>query len=227
MRVAGWSLVALSLSASACAAPPPVTVAVPTGSAAAAHRIWEEAPDYMIEVTLPSTAAEATPTPAALAATLPRSESAAAVQITPSTPTPSRPVATPRPATPRPAATPPPSTPTIAPTSVANCKFSEALNEGDGTVRAAQVPPALFYGGGLCAGDRVEALIAGKSCGTSTVDAAGQWSVSIRSTAPCAPTENAVVAFTINGNAAQVSPTAVWKSGGLPPNVAGGYTLTR
>ena len=39
----------------------------------------------------------------------------------------------------------------------------------------AQTPPAVFYGKGLVAGQVVEAFIGGKSCGTSTVNAAGEW----------------------------------------------------
>ena len=89
----------------------------------------------------------------------------------------------------------------------------------------AQTPPAVFYGKGLKSGDRVEALIAGRSCGTATANAAGEWSISVQANAACAPTENAAVAFTLNAAAATSTPAATWKGGGLPPDVANGYVL--
>lgn len=89
----------------------------------------------------------------------------------------------------------------------------------------AQTPPAVFYGKGLKSGDKVEAMIAGKSCGTATANAAGEWSISVASTAACGPTENAAVAFTLNGGGATATPAATWKGGGLPPDVANGYVL--
>lgn len=90
----------------------------------------------------------------------------------------------------------------------------------------AQTPPAVFYGKGLKSGDRVEALIGGKSCGTATANAAGEWSISVQSNnVACGPTENAAVAFTLNGAAVSPTPAAVWKGGGLPPDVANGYVL--
>lgn len=90
---------------------------------------------------------------------------------------------------------------------------------------SAQTPPAVFYGKGLTSGARVEALIAGRSCGTATANAAGEWSISIQSNAACAPTEGAAVSFTLNGAAATATPAATWKGGGLPPDVANGYVL--
>jgi hypothetical protein len=89
----------------------------------------------------------------------------------------------------------------------------------------AQTPPAVFYGKGLKSGDKVEATIGGKSCGTATANAAGEWSISVQSTATCAPTANAAVAFTLNGGAATSTPAATWQGGGLPPDVANGYVL--
>lgn len=90
---------------------------------------------------------------------------------------------------------------------------------------SAQTPPATFYGKGLKSGDKVDVLIAGKSCGVATASAAGEWSVSVASAAACAPTEGAAVAFTLNGAAATATPAATWKGGGLPPDVANGYVL--
>src|SRR5437762_12592131 len=89
----------------------------------------------------------------------------------------------------------------------------------------AQTPPAVFYGKGLKAGDKVEAFIGGKSCGTSTVNAAGEWAIQISATAACGPTAGAAVSFTLNGTAAVVTPAAVWAGGGTPPDIANGYVL--
>lgn len=89
----------------------------------------------------------------------------------------------------------------------------------------AQTPPAIFYGKGLKSGDKVEALVAGKSCGTATANAAGEWSISVAEAAACAPTAGAAVAFTLNAGAATATPGATWKGGGLPPDVANGYVL--
>ena len=90
---------------------------------------------------------------------------------------------------------------------------------------SAQTPPATLYGKGLKAGDKVDALIGGKSCGTATVNAAGEWSISVPATAACAPTQGAAIAFTLNGAAASATPAATWKGGGLPPDVANGYVM--
>jgi hypothetical protein len=91
----------------------------------------------------------------------------------------------------------------------------------------AQTPPATFYGKGLTAGQVVGASIGGKSCGTATVTAAGEWVISIASDNACGPTAGAAVSFTIAGAAATATPAAVWQAGGTPPpaNIADGYTL--
>ena len=89
----------------------------------------------------------------------------------------------------------------------------------------AQTPPATFYGKGLKSGDKVEAMVGGKSCGTATANAAGEWSISVPSTAACGPTAGAAVAFTLNGAAATATPAATWQGGGLPADVANGYVL--
>lgn len=89
----------------------------------------------------------------------------------------------------------------------------------------AQTPPATFYGKGLKSGDKVEAFIAGKSCGSATANAAGEWSISVPTTAACGPTAGAAVSFTLNGAAATATPAATWQGGGLPADVANGYVL--
>ena len=94
-----------------------------------------------------------------------------------------------------------------------------------GTVNA-QTPPATVYGRGLTSGARVEAFIGGRTCGSTTVNAAGEWSISIPTTAACAPTAGAAISFTLNGNPATSTPPAVWQGGGLPPDVANGYVLS-
>jgi hypothetical protein len=93
-----------------------------------------------------------------------------------------------------------------------------------GTVNA-QTPPATVYGKGQTNGARIEAFIGGRSCGSTTVNAAGEWSIPIPTTAACAPTAGAAISFTINGNPATSTPAAVWQGGGLPPDVANGYVL--
>jgi hypothetical protein len=90
---------------------------------------------------------------------------------------------------------------------------------------SAQTPPATFYGRGLQAGSTVQASIGGTVCGSSTVNSAGEWSISVPTTAPCNPTEGAAVTFTVNGAPATATPAAVWRGGGLPPDVANGYVL--
>jgi len=101
--------------------------------------------------------------------------------------------------------------------------FSAGL--GLATSASAQTPPATFYGKGLKSGDKVEAMIGGKSCGTATANAAGEWSISVASTAACGPTAGAAVSFTLNGAAATATPAATWQGGGLPADVANGYVL--
>ncbi|MBM4415395.1 MAG: hypothetical protein FJ035_03875 [Chloroflexi bacterium] len=92
----------------------------------------------------------------------------------------------------------------------------------------AQTPPATFYGKGLTAGHKVEASIGGRSCGTATVTATGEWVISVASDNKCQPTAGAAVSFTINGAPATATPAAVWQAGGTPPaaNIANGYVLT-
>jgi hypothetical protein len=89
----------------------------------------------------------------------------------------------------------------------------------------AQTPPAVFYGKGLTAGTRVEAFVGGRSCGSSTVNTAGEWSIQIAADAACAPTAGAAVSFTLNGAPASATPASAWQAGGLPPDVANGYVL--
>ncbi len=98
---------------------------------------------------------------------------------------------------------------------------------GDATTASAQTPPATFYGKGLRSGDRVEAFIGGRSCGAATANTAGEWSISVPSSAACGPTAGAPVAFTLNGAAATATPAATWQGGGLPADVANGYVLAQ
>ncbi len=91
---------------------------------------------------------------------------------------------------------------------------------------SAQVLPAVLYGKGLTAGQTVAASIGGKSCGSATVTAAGEWTMQIGSDNACGPTDGAAISFTVNGQAATASPAAVWKSGGTPSDIANGYKLT-
>lgn len=100
-------------------------------------------------------------------------------------------------------------------------------------VAQAQFLPAVFYGTGLEAGQTVEAFIDGRSCGSTTTNAAGEWKLQIAPDAPCAPapetplTDGAGVTFTIDGEAATAEPAATWESGGIPAgSIRTGYALT-
>ena len=73
---------------------------------------------------------------------------------------------------------------------------------------------ASFSGGGLTSGSLVAAYINGTVCASATVSNAGMWSLSIVSTASCAPTAGATVGFTVGGNTAVATPAATWQSGG-------------
>jgi hypothetical protein len=90
----------------------------------------------------------------------------------------------------------------------------------------AQVLPAVLYGKGLTAGQSVVASIGGKTCGTATVTAAGEWTMQIAPDNACTPTAGAAISFTVNGAAATASPAATWASGGTPGDIANGYKLT-
>lgn len=90
----------------------------------------------------------------------------------------------------------------------------------------AQVLPAVLYGKGLTAGQSVVASIGGKTCGTATVTAAGEWTMQIAPDNACGPTAGAAISFTVNGAPATASPAATWASGGTPSDIANGYKLT-
>lgn len=85
--------------------------------------------------------------------------------------------------------------------------------------------PYTAYGLNQKAGAKIGANIAGKSCGAEvTVDALGNWLMSIASTAACAPREKDVVTFTVDGQAADQ--TIAWTAGGAPVDPAKGIALT-
>lgn len=90
----------------------------------------------------------------------------------------------------------------------------------------AQVLPAVLYGKGLTAGQTVAASIGGKACGSTTVTAAGEWTMQIAPDNTCAPTAGAAISFTVNGAPATASPAATWASGGTPSDIPNGYKLT-
>lgn len=90
----------------------------------------------------------------------------------------------------------------------------------------AQVLPAVLYGKGLTAGQSVVASIGGKTCGTATVTAAGEWTLQIAPDNACGPTAGAAISFTVNGAPATASPAATWASGGTPSDIPNGYKLT-
>jgi hypothetical protein len=90
----------------------------------------------------------------------------------------------------------------------------------------AQVLPAVLYGKGLEAGSEVSASIGGEVCATTTVTAAGEWTMQIPPDADCSPTAGAAISFTVDGDPATSSPAATWASGGTPSDIANGYALT-
>ncbi len=90
---------------------------------------------------------------------------------------------------------------------------------------SAQTPPYTAYGIGQKAGAKIAANIAGKSCGAgATVDAQGNWKITIATTDACAPKEGDTVSFTIDGVAA--TQTVKWTAGGAPADAAKGIALT-
>lgn len=90
---------------------------------------------------------------------------------------------------------------------------------------AQTTPPYTAYGVGQKAGAKIAANIAGKSCGAgATVDAGGNWKITIGTDAACAPKDKDVVSFTIDGVAA--TQTVVWSQGGAPADAAKGIALT-
>ena len=92
-----------------------------------------------------------------------------------------------------------------------------------GPAAQAAAPPHTVYGGGLTPGDTVTATVSGVSCGTATVDANGEWVLSVLDGAPCNPSEGDTIAFTVNGKS--TSETESWHPGGLPGDVANGVAL--
>lgn len=89
---------------------------------------------------------------------------------------------------------------------------------------SAQTPPYTAYGIGQKAGAKIAANIAGKACGgDATVDAAGNWKITIGTDAACAPKEGDTVSFSIDGVAA--TPTVKWTAGGAPADAAKGIAL--
>ena len=93
------------------------------------------------------------------------------------------------------------------------------------SVARAQTPPAAYYGGGLDAGDTVTVMIGDNSCGTATVGASGDWSITVW-VGGCggAAVAGATVTFAVNG--APAEQTATWRAGGTPENTVTGITLT-
>ena len=100
-----------------------------------------------------------------------------------------------------------------------------ALAGGPAPAADAQIPPANFYGAGLDPGAVVTASIGGAACGSSTVDAGGEWAIEIPHGA-CGggAVSGAVVSFAIDGVAA--TPAATWRFGGLPDDPSAGIALT-
>ena len=90
---------------------------------------------------------------------------------------------------------------------------------------SAQTPPYTAYGIGQKAAAKITANVAGKSCGAgATVDAAGNWKITIATTDACAPKDGDTISFAIDGAAAKE--TVKFSSGGAPADAAKGIALT-
>ena len=90
---------------------------------------------------------------------------------------------------------------------------------------SAQTPPYTAYGIGQKGAAKITANVAGKSCGAgATVDATGNWKITIATTDACAPKDGDVLSFAIDGAAAVQ--TVRWTAGGGPANAANGIALT-
>ena len=90
---------------------------------------------------------------------------------------------------------------------------------------SAQTPPYTAYGIGQKADAKITANVAGKSCGAgATVDATGNWKITIATTDACAPKDGDVISFAIDGAAAKE--TVKFSAGGAPADAAKGIALT-
>lgn len=90
---------------------------------------------------------------------------------------------------------------------------------------SAQTPPYTAYGIGQKAAAKITANVAGKSCGAgTTVDATGNWKITIATTDACAPKDGDVISFAIDGAAAKE--TVKFSAGGAPADAAKGIALT-
>ena len=90
---------------------------------------------------------------------------------------------------------------------------------------SADTPPYTAYGIGQKAAAKITANVAGKSCGAgTTVDATGNWKITIATTDACAPKDGDVISFAIDGAAAKE--TVKFSAGGAPADAAKGIALT-
>jgi len=90
------------------------------------------------------------------------------------------------------------------------------------SVASANVAPFTAYGTGLAEGQKVEALIDGKSCGFSKVNADGEWVIVIQQ-GTCGAKAGAKVTFKLDGKHAEGH--LVWSEGGTPDDIALGLKL--
>ncbi|MGE0227701.1 MAG: hypothetical protein AB7I38_06935 [Dehalococcoidia bacterium] len=101
-----------------------------------------------------------------------------------------------------------------------------ALGVFNPTGALAQNPPAVLYGKGLTPGQTVSAWIGGKLCASTVVDGAGEWAMQISDTNACGPTGGAAIAFQLDGTDVTATPSATFAIGGVPSNIANGYTFS-
>ena len=98
------------------------------------------------------------------------------------------------------------------------------LSEGIALTLGSTTPPAVYYGGGLEAGDVVTADIDGRRCGLAVADAAGEWAITIAA-GGCGGAAVAGAEVTIWWANGDRSAAATWSAGGTPENIAEGIAL--
>ena len=91
----------------------------------------------------------------------------------------------------------------------------------------AQTPPFTAYGTtGLDEGQVVEVFVGDASCGTDTVNAAGEWGPIYAGADECPATEGDEITFTVDGAAAVAAEAPVtFVAGGAPADPAVGIVL--
>lgn len=91
------------------------------------------------------------------------------------------------------------------------------------TASAQTAAPFTAYGSGVEAGAEVEAFVGGRTCGSTTADASGQWTLQIATSDPCRPRAGDTITFRLDGQ--RTNGSATFAAGGAPEDVASGIPL--